>query len=93
MKGYYVWVGDPGYDWGDFTHGETASKAKARFWKSWSYEAEDYLYLRPIRVPFFDNKPITEESVLEYLKGEIDKETGDPFTEWLPSCKCPLCIE
>ena len=91
MKCYFVWVGDPGYDWGDFVHGVSASKAKAMFWKIWSYEAEDYTWLRPIRVPELDNIPITEENIIKYLRDEEVLYEGESIDEWIPECKCSLC--
>lgn len=60
-KAYFVWAGDPGLDWGDHFHAESASKAKAKFWKVWSYEVEDYTCLRPIRCPMYDNGPFPDD--------------------------------
>ena len=74
MKAWFVWVGD---EWGDYVHGETASKAKSMFWKSWSSEAEEWINLRPRRIPYLDDVPITPESIDETL--------------WDIICDCPIC--
>ena len=82
MKAWFVWVGTPYYDWGDYVHGETASKAKSMFWKEWSYEADEWTRLRPIRCPEFDDKPITGKAIYEFT---------DDDSVWYPICKCGIC--
>ena len=79
MKAWFVMVGD---DWGEYVHGETASKAKSMFWKSWSYEAEEWIYLRAYRVPELDDIPITTKNINNIRE---DNEL------WHPICDCPIC--
>ena len=88
-KAWFVWVGDPGLDWGDFVHGETDSKAKAMFWAEWSSTAEEYTWLRPIRCQNLDDVPLTEENILKHLKGQTYE--GEPYTEWYSICNCEIC--
>ncbi len=85
MKAYFVWVGD---EWGDYVHGETASKAKAMFWRTWETEAIDWTYLRPIRVPRLDNIPMTVRNI----KVEADNAAYEA-AGWVPTCKCKICEE
>ena len=61
MKAYFVWVGDPGLDWGDYFHAETQGKAKAAFWREWHWEVDEYIHLRPRRCPEYDDKPFPED--------------------------------
>jgi hypothetical protein len=86
FKAWFVWVGTPGMDWGDYVHGETASKAKAQFWKQWSWEAEEWIRLRPIRVPMFDGIPLTRKTLSEYYS-----TPGNECYIFDPCCDCELC--
>ena len=81
MKGWFVWVGD---EWGDYVHGRTPTEAKSMFWKSWSCETEEWIYLLPIRIPELDNVPITTESIAGVSN---DNEL------WYPACDCRICEE
>jgi len=84
MKAYFIWS-DNDYQWGDFAHGETASKAKAMFWKKWSYEVEEYIYLRAKRVPELDNKPFTADNII----------AATDLEDWNlnPTCSCEICLD
>ena len=85
MKGYFVWVGD----WGDYVHGNNATEAKTRFWNTWGNEAEEWINLQPIRLPRFDNKPITRELIKEGLTPfEIIEYQAD--TQKI-ICNCEIC--
>jgi len=80
MKAWFVWAGEPYSEWGDYVHGETPGKAKAMFWREWHGECE-WIDLRPIRAPEFDDKPITGDIIL-LVSG---------YDDWFPICKCELC--
>ncbi len=77
MKAWFVWADD---DWGDYVHGETASKAKSMFWSTWNGETE-WIHLRPFRVPELDNKLFTPESV----------GIPDDNELWYSICDCEIC--
>ena len=79
MKAWYITCDD---EWGDLVHGETASKAKSMFWKSWSWEADQWIYMRAKREFRFDNIPINQETVTKVF-GET--------AEWYSCCKCEIC--
>jgi hypothetical protein len=83
MKAWFVYC-NPDHEWGDLVHGETATDAKKEFWASWHVEAGDWLSLRPIRKPKFDNIPITTDSVRD--AGWIANDE-----EWIPGCRCKIC--
>jgi len=89
MKGYFIWVGD---EWGDYVHGETASKAKSMMWSEWSFMIESWIDMRPIRIPAFDNKPITEKTIIEYCALNQYEFEGEPIDEWTPICECKICM-
>ena len=80
MKAWFVWVGD---EWGDYVHGETAAKAKAIFWEKWAWEADEWIYLRAVRCPEFDDIPITQEVITSH--------NGEETTWWYPICDCEIC--
>ena len=81
MKAWFVWVGD---EWGDYVHGETASKAKSMFWKSWSSEADEWTNLCPVRMPELDGIPITAANISTVSE---DNEL------WYSICDCEICKE
>lgn len=84
MKAWWIWFDD---EWGDYVHGETVSKAKAMFWATWSWEADEWIRLRAKRVPRLDDKPITMEAILE-----VDHYSeGDLLHVWYPICTCEIC--
>lgn len=89
MKAWFVWVGD---EWGDFVHGESAGKAKSMFWKEWAQEADEWINLRPIRVPELDNVPLTSDVILKHLKDNgIKWEDVEDYGNWWPICDCEVC--
>ena len=79
MKAWFVWASE---EWGDYVHGATASKAKAMFWKTWSYETEEWIYMRAIRVRDLDNIPITSKSIASVSIVPDD---------WDSICDCEIC--
>lgn len=89
MKAWFISVDTGDYGWGDFVHGETSGKGKAMFWDEWGDQAEEWIWLRAIRVPSLDDVPITEINILEHLHGETFE--GEPYTEWYPICTCEVC--
>ena len=82
MKAWFVWYGD---EWGEYVHGETASKAKSMFMREWSCEC-DWIDLRPIRCSALDNIPITSDSIR-------DLHSPDTVADehLYPICKCEIC--
>jgi len=86
MKAWFVWYGD---DWGDYVHGETRSKAKSMFMKTWSPEcdSEGWIFLRALRYPRLDDIPITNESILD----GYDEAERNEYSHWLPICDCEIC--
>ena len=82
MKAWFVWS-NPYYEWGDYVHGETVSKAKSMFWKAWSYETEEWINMRCQRIPELDNIPLTSDN--------IETIIGDEFDRWKSCCECFLC--
>lgn len=97
MNAWFVSVTDWGYpdNWGDYVHGETASKAKAMFWREWSQEAGEWTNLRARRVPEFDDRPFTEEEILA-LYDDLDFydpsfDSWEKPEEWHPICDCEIC--
>jgi len=80
MKAWWVSVGD---EWGDFVHAETRSKAKSMFWNKWSWEADEWIYLRALREPKLDNKPLTAKNIQTAIGGDGLYESY--------TCNCELC--
>ena len=78
MKAWFVWVGD---EWGDYVHGETASKAKAMFMTVWHGESE-WVELRPLRFKELDDIPINKETL-----------TKLGVLGFYPICDCELCMQ
>jgi hypothetical protein len=93
MKGYWVQSSD---EWGEYVHADTASHAKAAMWQHWGSDAGEWIDLRAQRLKWFDDKPITSETVREYIEQmKIPEEEYQEFwnteTIWYPICKCELC--
>lgn len=87
MKGYFVWSYD---DWGDYVHGLNANKAKAMMWSYWGADAGEWIDLRACRIPEFDNVPITNESIQNYIR-EQTKPEEQTMDMWDPICSCSIC--
>ena len=83
MKAWFVWCGD---DWGDYVHGDTQAQAKSMFMMSWGGIECEWIYLRTIRSPRLDNRPITEENILE-----IYNDDDYYIDSWHPICECEIC--
>lgn len=87
MKAWFVWIMD---EWGDYVHGETPGKAKSMFWKEWGDEADEWINLRPIRIPDLDNIPLTRENIAKY-QGKRLLGDQDDYGNWWPICDCSVC--
>lgn len=85
-KAWFVWVGD---EWGDYVHAETATKAKSMFWQEWASEAEEWIWLGPIRCQWLDGIPITPQNIALGLTREEIDEFGVML--WAPICTCQIC--
>ena len=93
MKAYWVSVG---YEWGDYVHAETVSKAKSKLWQEFGgFEIEEWTWLRAKRVPSLDNIPLSSENIHAHLE-RLMKEDGllgfdEACFPWTTCCKCNIC--
>jgi hypothetical protein len=89
MKAWFVW-GSPDYDWGDYVHGETRGKAKAMFWKEWSFETDEWIHMRVSRCPALDDIPITSDNIKKRTNAYMDEPKE--YWYWHPICDCEICV-
>ena len=81
-------VGPFDWEWVGIVHAPTRGKAKQKM----IVEIGDYLDIRAKRLPQFDDKPVTEETLAEmgwYGDGEYDFDP-DPDS-YIFGCYCEIC--
>lgn len=85
----FAWrVSPPDFEWVVIVHAPTRGKAKQKA----IIEVGDYLDVRTKRLPQFDNKPVTEEALLEmgWIDDEFPDHVLDP-KDYTFLCGCKIC--
>lgn len=93
MKAWWVSVD---YEWGDFVHAETASKAKSIMWGEFGgWEIEEWTWMRAKRAYGLDDKPLTDENIRAYLESTLadddEVSVNEGWFPWFSCCRCEIC--
>jgi hypothetical protein len=86
LKAWFVWCGE---EWGDWVHGETATKAKSMFWDFWGGVVEEWIDMQPIRYSRLDGIPINRKNISAGLTEYEIEEWGINYRDLI--CKCEIC--